>query len=549
MISLMPLLWPQMPSFANDTELRVWEALRDQLGDNDLLISNVRLNDRERDYEVDHAIVFHDAGVVVVETKGGPIWKEGPQWMQGRAGNEHKIDPVEQALRARHALETYIGNTDSWGSRGRIRYAHAVCFPDQVFDQRFDTPDCHRWMVIDHDDMSSMADELRNVVLMQDTNRRSPDGTDTLAIVEALDGRMLPQRDSIGEAVVNDEVADRLTQEQSVILDAARLLTRIHVRGGAGSGKTWLAMEQARRLTRRGQRVALISYSRGLSAWMQRRVATFEPKDRPAYVGTFHGLGEAWGAPLAGDDGSNFWEKELPDLMVELATALPEGKRFDAIVIDEAQDFADTWWPAVFAALKHDDGGLYVFSDEGQQVFSRFAGGPSDLVPLILDQNLRNTRQISETFSAMVPIRMKAGTTDGPAVRLESCRYDQALERADDVVDELLEQGWKPSDIAVLATGPRHPEQTNRQADGQSAYWDSFWDDEQVFYGHVLGFKGLDHSVIVLAVNERPGRERAKERLYVGLSRARNLLVVCGDPQHLKDVGGPSMLKKMGVDG
>ena len=138
----------------------------------------------------------------------------------------------------------------------------------------------------------------------------------------------------------------------------------------------------------------------------------------------------------------------------------------------------------------------------------------------------------------MAPIRIKASTTDGPAVRLESCGHDQALERADDVVDELLEQGGKPSDIALLATGPRHPEQTNRQADGQSAYWDSFWDDDQVFYGHALGFKGLDHSVIVLAVNERPGRERAKERLYIGLSRARNLLVVCGAPQHLQDVGG-----------
>ena len=219
----MPLLWPKDPSFANATERRVWEALRDQLGENDLLISNVRLNDRQRDYEVDHAIVFHDAGVVVVETKGGRIWKDGSQWMQGRA--------------------------------------------------------------------------------------------------------------------------------------------------------------------------------------------------------------------------------------------------------------------------------------------------------------------------------------DGSAVRLEACSHEEALERADDVVDELLGQGWKPSDIAVLATGPRHPEQTNRQADGQSAYWDSFWDEEQVFYGHVLGFKGLERSVIVLAVNEQPGRDRAKERLYVGLSRARNLLVVCGDPQHLKDVGGPSMLKKMGVDG
>ena len=49
MIGFMPLLWLAEPSFANHTERKVWEALRDQLGDNDLLISNLRLSDRQRD--------------------------------------------------------------------------------------------------------------------------------------------------------------------------------------------------------------------------------------------------------------------------------------------------------------------------------------------------------------------------------------------------------------------------------------------------------------------------------------------------------------------
>ena len=51
---------------------------------------------------------------------------------------------------------------------------------------------------------------------------------------------------------------------------------------------------------------------------------------------------------------------------------------------------------------------------------------------------------------------------------------------------------------------------------------------------------------VVLAVNEQPDRERARERLYVGLSRARDLLVVCGDPTHIEKVGGPAVLKKIG---
>ena len=145
----------------------------------------------------------------------------------------------------------------------------------------------------------------------------------------------------------------------------------------------------------------------------------------------------------------------------------------------------------------------------------------------------------------MAPTKMRSATHDGPEVRFTECPHDKALEHADDIVDQLIEEGWQPSDIAVLATGPRHQEQKNRQEEGWKAYWESFWDKDQVFYGHVMGFKGLERPAVVLAVNELPQRNRAKERLYVGLSRARDLLVVCGESEHIERVGGPAVLKKI----
>ena len=64
----------------------------------------------------------------------------------------------------------------------------------------------------------------------------------------------------------------------------------------------------------------------------------------------------------------------------------------------------------------------------------------------------------------------------------------------------------------------------------ERAGWDACWDDffaaEDVFYGHVLGFKGLERPVVVLAIDGFRDVRRAKELLYVGLSRARTLLVV-----------------------
>ena len=119
---------------------------------------------------------------------------------------------------------------------------------------------------------------------------------------------------------------------------------------------------------------------------------------------------------------------------------------------------------------------------------------------------------------------------------------------ADDVLLMLMESGWPPESLALLTTGRRHPVQLERvQARGTAGYWDSFWDTDDAFYGHVLGFKGLERPAIVLAVNGFREVERAREMLYVGMSRARDLLVVCGDPAVLREHAGEGVMRRLGV--
>ena len=542
----MPILVPPAPTFATTSEQKVWETLRDQLGDGDVLLAGLRVTDRRKDHEVDLAVAFEGGGIVVVEVKGSRVWCEDGAWWIERYGQPSPIDPVTQAREGQYALRSYVTNTPQWGSRLPVRWGHAVVLPYTHVDDDFAMVDAGRWQVAGSNDLHRLADFLRAVVMDQSNGKRLLDADDIAAMLESLNGRGLPQRDLIGRAEERSDEVEKLSAEQAVILDAARLLRRVEIRGGAGSGKTWLAVEQARRLAKSGQRVALTCYSRGLAAWLQRRVASFPRKEQPAYVGTFHNLGVEWGAPTGSDDDSDFWEVELPRQMVDLGAAQPQGKLYDAIVVDEAQDFADLWWPAALAALRDEEaGGLYVFSDEGQRVFSRFGGPPAGLVPLVLDHNLRNTRQIATSFSSLTPIRMRLGDVDGPDVRFVECSSDEALDQADDAVDVLLEEGWRPQDVALLTTGSRHPEQFQRQAAGQESYWASFWDDEQVFYGHVLGFKGLERAAVVLALNEEEPAERSRERLYVGLSRPRDQLVVCGDPEYIAEVGGDTVLRRL----
>ena len=541
----MPVLIPESPSFTTPSEHQVWKLLREQLGPDDLLISGQRISARDKDHEIDICVAFADGGIVVVEVKGGPVWYDDGWWID-RRGSVQRIDPITQARQSQYALREWLDRDPRWGRRSGLRWGHALVLPHTLVSDDFATPDAQRWQVAGRDDLDGLADFLRRVVTEQTSNKRLLTLDDIDALREALAGRGLPQRDLIGFVAERDDEVERLSAEQAVILRAARLLNRVEVRGGAGSGKTWLAVEQARRLSKEGKRVALTCYSRGLAAWLERRVAALPRRERPAYVGTFHNLGVEWGAPTGSEDDSHFWEVELPTRMVDLGREQPEGRLYDALVIDEAQDFADLWWPAALAALKDEEtGGLFVCTDEGQRVFSRYGGPPPGLVPLVLDQNLRNTRQIAESFSTLAPIRMRLGTAHGPDVTFVECAAADALDVAEDHVDWMLDQGWRPEDLALLTTGSRSAEQRLRQEAGAEAYWSTFWDSDQVFYGHVLGFKGLERPAVILALNEQTISERSKERLYVGLSRARDQLLVVGDPEFVASVVGPAVLRHL----
>ena len=543
----------ETPRLANGAERKVWQALVEQLEPNDLLVAGQRVTDHLKDHEVDFVVAIEDAGIVCLEVKGGVVWHDGKGWWQIRGGRKQPIEPVRQAREACYALRDFIETDPRW-TQGRLRWDHVVVLPNTELPADFDLPECPRWKIIDRTDLPTLSHRLRRILIRQELNRPLLTQHGIAQIGTALSGRGLPQRDVVARALANEDAADALTEHQAVILDATRLLTRVEVRGGAGSGKTFLAMEQARRLARQGQRVALVCYSHGLASYLERIAAAWPRRQQPDYVGEFHDLGKKWGAPAGPDEALRneetvqFWEHDLPLQMAYLTAQLEPGHRFDAIVVDEAQDFADAWWDPLLAALRDPvEGGIYVFSDEGQRVFNRHGSPPVPLVPLILDHNLRNTRQIANAFQPLVDSPMKFLGGEGPAVTFVPCDREEALGIGDDQIEALLDDGWRPEDLALLTTGSRHPEQTERQRDGHRAYWDTFWDLDQVFYGHVLGFKGLERRAVVLVVNEAAKFERSRERLYVGLSRARDQLVVCGDPDFIRAVGGQDLAGRLNI--
>ena len=538
-------LFPDEPQFASASEQLFVQTLRDQLPDDAVLFCNLRFSDGREDREADLTVAWPGVGVGVLEVKGGSVSLDRGEWRQRQDGVDQVIRPVDQAVACKYLLCEYLAEHPRW-SAGRPRTAHLVALPATTLPTDFMAPGLARWMAIDKADVPHAAARIKAALQKVRDEPDAPTADDVEDMVDCLAGTAIPQQDLLAELAEREARCDLLTKDQAKVLTLLESFPRVEIRGGAGSGKTWLAVEKARRLAAEGQRVALMCYSRGLAEFLKRRVETLPKRQRPNYVGTFHYLGIDWGVPPGSDDDSGYWEEFLPAEMVKLAAGLPEAERFDAIVIDEGQDFAQSWWDAVVAALRDPENGLlYVCSDEGQRIFARQGRPTVDLMPIPLNENLRNTKQIAGTFSSLAPEQMKIRGLPGVPVRFVQCSSEDAVDSADDVADGLLEEGWPPESVALLTTHRRHPVQVERQAEGQDAYWDTYWQNDDLFYGHVLGFKGLERPAVVLAVNGFRDEARAREMLYVGLSRARDLLVVCGDMDLIRRLGGEAVARRL----
>jgi len=214
-------------------------------------------------------------------------------------------------------------------------------------------------------------------------------------------------------------------------------------------------------------------------------------------------------------------------------------------VVDEAQDFRDEWWQILLASLRGEH--VFVAGDEQQSVFADRRGRPSiSLVELKLDENLRNTSQIVSLLNPLVPDKMRHLGGDGPPVQFVQCSADAAYDCADSQVEALLEAGHDPGAIAVLTTQHRHPYQLHAEQalGGKPGYWDGFGLGDEVFYATVMGFKGLERPVVVLAVDGfRDGV--ARDVLYTGLSRPRDQLVVVGDLEMIRAAAGNEVCKRL----
>ena len=492
---------------------------------------------RPTECEADFLVLHPGLGALVVEVKGGQIRfdaETGTWRSESAAGIEYVIkDPFAQAQRSCHSLLRLMRSNprspSHWGPFG-----HAVAFPDGTLTGR-PLAGAPLDLILDADVIADDA-RLQKAVRTSfgfwgNATMAEPDADQGVAALIDMVAHDLHIRDLLTTRV---NEADRrildLSKQQLRVLDYMRRNPRVAVAGCAGSGKTLLAAEKSQRLARSGFRTLLTCFNRPLADHLRDAIGDQEGLT----VQNFHSLcahlahdaGIALEWPIRPTDEPRFYERVLPNTLLRVSERI--GPIFDALVIDEGQDFAPTWWEALSFLLEDPDRGImYVFFDDNQSLYRRPGGLPQDLVNVELHENWRNTRPIrdlvckfytGEPVIAMGPAGPPVETVHVEAAGLLRSTLGRVLHRL------CKDNNIPPEDIVVLTS--RHLDATAVLGKvGSFAVELEPGGPGQVKVSSIHRFKGLDAKVVLL-IDVDPHRPDYGELMYVGCSRARSYLVV-----------------------
>jgi predicted kinase len=537
---------PRWSAQTSKAEKALWRWALDQLDDRVLVLPQVAITLREKgrpdEAEIDLLLIDPEGGIVIVEVKGGRIRYDAKQaaWRNADAVGATVIrDPVEQAKRARSMLRRLLEKHGVDASALPLRWAFAAP------DCRLEAPgggviDEHQlW---DDRAASQLARMFAMTVGQLSAHERASD-TRTDHIVNVLRGRSVEGRASLAaELTAHADEVEALTESHRNVRNRLTAERRVLVHGGAGTGKTGLALGIAADHAMLGSRVLLTSWNialadhlrdalHGLLTRAQSPLADDVGTDPTGRIvvedlGTLvrENARDADGRPLTPPDDRGAWSDwyyhELP---MHLTPALTGGE-FDVVVIDEAQDLREDWALAV-TSLATRDGRVYAFQDDQQDLFRADAALPELLdVHHELKENFRNTPQIAAFAARFGEVELDCIVPDGPPVRFVDCAPEDVIAETRAVADRLQrEEGVRDEQLAVLWL--YHNPFQDRTAEVVDAYRSG-----RRVETNAATFKGLERPVVVLGLDLRADEdpEALRRNLYTAATRASALLVVVG---------------------
>jgi hypothetical protein len=548
-----------MPAYCPDTAPPGEKSLHAALASNGstddwIVLHSLGIADhiRQVEGEADFVVIVPDRGVLVIEVKSH---RSIDRLIDGRwkLGNDAPTarGPFQQASEAMHSLRTFLERKQV--DFRSIPMLSAVWFTGvRARTMLPSTPEWHQWQVLDSEDLRTGADSAVLRVLAAGTAHLGeklqhfsyggigPDVATAQRIASVLRPRF--------EAAIVPGDARRarnaqlvtFIEEQYLALDSMADNNAVLFAGPAGSGKTLLATEAAQRETSMGRSGHLLCFNRLLGKRLVSELGHVEGLS----VGTLHQeLLRLTKVQPPSNAGPSFWERELPDLAIEVLLA-GEGPQCDFLVVDEIQDiatepFLDVLDLMVIGGLA--GGRVLFFGDFERQAIFKSDGGREllrqrspQLASRRLTENCRNLPRIGYQVNLLGKLdpgyqrfRRQDDGVD-PTLIPYAVGEDQS-DKLVQAIRQLRDDGFGLSEIVVLSplrsgstaetTTDPWLRQVLRSADGEQAR------PGQLQYATIHAFKGLEAPAVVVTDLDRNAVPGFDSLLYVGLTRATDRLI------------------------
>ncbi len=534
-----------------------YDTLRDRLPAEFTVMHSVRwvMRDRRRlsDGEADFLIVHPRLGLLVVEVKGGDISCAGGEWYsRDRGGAVHQIkNPFAQASGNKYKLLDKLAEAPATSLFHPLylqHIGHAVAFPETLVGSASIGLDGDRSLIFDSHDLSNLEAVVRRAMAHADPGYVLPAEAIKALVDTVAPTRKLPPV-GLAAAIIREGTEMRqLTEQQFIALSLLSGVREAAIGGCAGSGKTMLAMEKARRLADEGFRVLLVTFNRPLADDIEARfkaggVELGECIKVKNYTNLVRSICHHAGLKLPSEkdvppeERQHFFNEVMPDYLLKAADLLPD-YRFDAIIVDEGQDFFDLWFDTLHCLLADPQGVFYVFYDDNQRIYGpeRTALARLQGQPFPLSTNCRNTKRIHQFVTRYYrgQRQLDALGPDGREPSVHQLASGGELETLRLVLNELVNaQGIAVSDIVVLsaANAERSVYREGIRLGNLTLTWKPRAAANQLRVGTIHRFKGLESAIVILVELDKAHSEGAARDylMYVALSRARHELIILGE--------------------
>ena len=483
--------------------------------------------------ESDFAVFHPKRGLLVIEVKSGGIEHSEGRWTQINSVTQERYkmkDPMIQAERSKFTFADLMASSDD--TLHTYWVEAAVWFPSINAIANTDWPPAYSsGNVLFENDLTNPQKSIEKVFNYYGMHEKP---YYSQADVDFLIKTLSPKFDAIPSlsASLREQayMFNRMTQEQSYLLDYLDEQKNAAIQGGAGTGKTMLAIEKAKRLSLDGK-VLFLCFNKFLLDFLKNTysetLCNVEFFNLPALVCKQKSVPDCGGNLGISDYLNSFdnypWQ-------------------YKHIIIDEGQDFLEEHITLLSTIAELYDGNFYVFYDKNQLVQQRHALEWVKTIEcrLVLSANCRNTKSIATTSNKPIGIeevKMRMDIPGGkPNFHIVGSK-EQLLERIDKIIRSYTAKGMQKKQVVILTAKTEETSILYGTASVGSYSLSHEVTESGVLFTSARKFKGLESDIIIMVdVDENTfASDEARRVFYVGTSRAKHCLeiVAISDDKHI----------------